>query len=48
MGETDIWEAGTDTDKTTGRLGANGKVTTRILCLWYFCILLKKQIREVL
>lgn len=48
MGGTDIWEAGTDTDKTTGRLEANWKVKARIFCLQYFYILVTKRICDVL
>lgn len=48
MGGTNIWEAGTDTNKTMGRLEANWKVKARIICLQYFCILVTKQIYDVL
>lgn len=48
MGGTDIWEAGTDTDKTTGRLEANWKVKARIFCLQYFYISVTKCTYDVL
>lgn len=48
MGETDIWEAGTDTGKTMVTLGANKKITGRIFCPHFFCILVIKQLRDVL
>lgn len=48
MEETDIWEAGTDTGKTTVMLGANKKVTAKIFCPHFFCILVIKQLHDVL
>lgn len=48
MGGTDIWEAGTDTDKTTERLEAIWKVKAKIFFLQYFYILVTKQIYYVL
>lgn len=48
MGGTDIWEAGTDTDKTTVRLDTNWKVKARMFCLQYFSISITKRICDVL
>lgn len=48
MGGTDIWEAGTDTNKTTGRLEAHWEVKARIPCLQYFYIFVTKRMYDVL
>lgn len=48
MGETDVWEAGTDNGKTTATLGTNRKVTARKFCPQFFCILVIKQLHDVL